>query len=179
MQCMCKKIFIYFFFCCYISLIPLQSIDINLNANLQVNLWFIPWAARACTRIPWGFCTLYINPPSISFPPTTSLFRSSPSLYLLSTPQHDAAPEIELHPLQFCCCFFTLNHSPSSHKGRCSHMGPDHVLRNLCLTRFQKTIIFAGSLIKWSADEQVHLVWFQIARQHAHWISELAKVRSS
>ncbi|XP_060851580.1 nucleoside diphosphate-linked moiety X motif 6 [Rhopalosiphum padi] len=33
----------------------------------------------------------------------------------------------------------------------------------------------ARSLIKWSADEQVHLVWFRIARQHAHWISELAK----
>ncbi|XP_025423766.1 nucleoside diphosphate-linked moiety X motif 6 [Sipha flava] len=31
------------------------------------------------------------------------------------------------------------------------------------------------SLIKWSADEQVHLVWFRIARQHAHWIAELAK----
>jgi len=142
MQYLCK-IFLFIFFR-HISLTPLQSIDINLNANLQVNLWFIPWATWACAHIYPGDSVLYINPPSISLSPTTTLSHFSPFLYLLSTPQHDAAPEIELHPLQYCCCyfFFTLSHSPSSHKGRCRHMGPDHVLRNLCLTRFQKTIIF-------------------------------------
>ncbi|XP_050540191.1 uncharacterized protein LOC126904891 [Daktulosphaira vitifoliae] len=31
------------------------------------------------------------------------------------------------------------------------------------------------SLIKWSEDEQVHLAWFRVDRQHAQWIPELAQ----
>jgi len=118
-----------------------------------------------------------ILPPFRSLQLPLSFALPLPSIYF---PRHNMTqpPKLNFTPFSFVV-FFTLSHSPSSHKGRCSHMGPDHVPRNLCLTRFQKTIIFAGSLIKWSADEQVHLVWFQIARQHAHWISELAKVRSS
>lgn len=125
------------------------------------------------------YSTLILPPfRSLQLPLSHSLFPFPLSTFHATTwrsPQNWTSPPSVLLLL----FFFTLSHSPSSHKGRCRHMGPDHVLWNLCLTRFQKTIIFAGSLIKWSADEQVHLVWFQIARQHAHWISELAKVRSS
>jgi len=67
---------------------------------------------RERVRVYPGDSVLFINPPSLSLSPTTSPSCSPSFLYLLSTPQHDAAPEIELHPLQFCCCCFFFYTKP-------------------------------------------------------------------
>lgn len=77
-----------------------RSIDINLNANRQVNLWFIPSARTRELVCPRGICVLYINPLSVQLNPLALILQHAYP-HRPAIARRDASPWNWTHPLWF------------------------------------------------------------------------------